>query len=373
MVALLAADEQFDAAIRLEQLWNELQATYAFPLLCGYPLEPLDGARLTGVVDQICAEHDRIVPAESYTTLTEPVDRLRAITLLQQQARSLEAEIARRQRAEQVLHLLLGASAAVATENARLYREAQDALHQRDEFLTIASHELRTPLATIRLQTQLMLRRLRRDGSADWPTVERAFTTISQQTSKLTRLVEQLMDVSRLDASTLTLTLQLTDLSDLVEHVVRTTVVDTGRRIEVRAAPGIRAWIDPLRVDQLLTNLLDNAIKYGSDDAPIEVELAEHPDGQVQLSVRDHGTGIPEGKRGHVFERFFQAHGEEYQSGMGLGLYLNRQIAELHGGQMTVGFPSDGGTRFVVELPSVPRAPEPRPANPDGAGAATTR
>ena len=116
-------------------------------------------------------------------------------------------------------------------------------------------------------------------------------------------------------------------------------------------------WVDPLRLDQLLTNLLDNAIKYGSTDAPIEVALTECPGGQVEIAVRDHGSGIPEAKRGQVFERFFQAHAEGYQSGLGLGLYIGRQIVELHGGTIWAEFPPDGGTRLVVRLPVVPEAP----------------
>jgi signal transduction histidine kinase len=125
--------------------------------------------------------------------------------------------------------------------------------------------------------------------------------------------------------------------------------------------------VDPLRLDQLLTNLLDNAIRYGPEDTPIEVTLRACPAGQVEIAVRDHGVGIAEEKRGRVFERFFQAHAEGHQSGMGLGLYIGRQIVELHGGTIAAEFPPDGGTRFVVRLPVLAEAPADS-AVPSGAG-----
>ena len=367
MVALLAANGEYEAAIRLEQLWNDLQTTYSFSLLCAYPMEILGGEGGAGPLDQICAEHTRVMPAESYTALTEPDARLQAITRLQQQAQSLQAEIAERKKAEEALQEQLRISATLAAENARLYREAQDALRQRDEFLAIAAHELRTPLTTIRAHAQMMLRRLARDGALEWPAVDRAFGAISQQTGKLARLIEQLLDISRLDGGRLTLVRQVVDLGELVERVAGAAAVRTTKRIEVHAPPGIACWVDPLRLDQLLTNLLDNAIRYGSEDAPIEVTLRACPAGQVEIAVRDHGIGIAEEKRERVFERFFQAHAEGHQSGMGLGLYICRQIVEQHGGTIAAEFPADGGTRFVVRLPVVPEAAA-APANPVAAG-----
>jgi signal transduction histidine kinase len=100
----------------------------------------------------------------------------------------------------------------------------------------------------------------------------------------------------------------------------------------------------------VLTNLLDNAIKYSPDGGPVEVVLAQTSASTVELSVRDHGLGVPVEKRDRIFERFFQAHGSGH-SGMGLGLYVCRHIVELHGGQIRAEFPEDGGTRVSVVLP----------------------
>jgi signal transduction histidine kinase len=249
--------------------------------------------------------------------------------------------------------------ASVALQNARSYREAQNAIRLRDELLSIASHELRTPLTTVSAHAQLMLRRLARDGGADPATVERAFGTIVQQSSKLTRLIEQLLDVSRLEAGRVTLARQRTDVTDLVQRVIGAAEVRTQQRIVALVPAGVWAWVDPLRLDQMVTNLLDNAIKYGAPDQPIEIALggpAGEPPGQIEISVRDYGPGIPAESRPRLFERFFQAHAEGYKSGMGLGLFISRQIAELHGGQIEAELPPDGGTRFVIRLPAAPDA-----------------
>jgi signal transduction histidine kinase len=111
------------------------------------------------------------------------------------------------------------------------------------------------------------------------------------------------------------------------------------------------ADVDALRVEQVLSNLLDNAVKLSPDGGPIDVCLTQRATFSVELSVRDHGLGIPPEKREQIFERFYQAHGHDHRSGLGLGLYISRQMVELHGGEMRAEFPPDGGSRFVVRLP----------------------
>jgi signal transduction histidine kinase len=106
-----------------------------------------------------------------------------------------------------------------------------------------------------------------------------------------------------------------------------------------------------MRLEQVLTNLLDNAIKYSPEGTEVEVTLAPVESDMVELTVRDHGSGIPVENREQLFQRFYQAHANGHQGGMGLGLYISRQIVELHGGTIDAEFPTDGGTRFVVRLP----------------------
>src|SRR5687767_6470225 len=162
MVSLLVADGHPDAALRLEERWNDLQAhlPHAFSLFCAYPMEHFGGEVHQELFSDVCATHSRVVPAESYMDLPTANDRLRAIAELQQKAESLETEIAERQRAEERLRRALEAEHA-----ARL--DAEAALHVRDEFLSIAAHELRNPLACLSLHAQVALQRLSRNEHVD--------------------------------------------------------------------------------------------------------------------------------------------------------------------------------------------------------------
>jgi signal transduction histidine kinase len=121
--------------------------------------------------------------------------------------------------------------------------------------------------------------------------------------------------------------------------------------LHVQATASLQAWIDPLRLEQVLANLLDNAIKHSPHGEPIVVTLSQPTLGTVELTVSDRGVGIPIEVRHRIFERFFQARSDDATQGLGLGLYVSRQIVELHGGQIQADFPTEGGTRFVVTLP----------------------
>jgi PAS domain S-box-containing protein len=231
--------------------------------------------------------------------------------------------------------------------------EAEAALRLRDEFLSIASHELRTPLATLNGYAQLALRRLGRADQLEPERVVDALRAITSQSDKLNWLLGQLLDVSRLEVGKLALEPQVTDVVALVEQVVSGARVRDGEHvITFHAQLSHEAEVDPLRLEQVLTNLLDNAIKYGAEGGgPIEVVVSDAAEDALEISVRDHGLGIPPDKRAQIFERFYQAHGDRHKSGMGLGLHISRQIVELHGGELTAEFPADGGSRFVVRLP----------------------
>ena len=104
----------------------------------------------------------------------------------------------------------------------------------------------------------------------------------------------------------------------------------------------------------MLTNLLDNAIKYSPAGGRVDLTVAQADEYTVRVAVRDHGLGIPPASRDHIFEHSYQAHAQSHQSGLGLGLYISRQIVELHGGRIAAEFPNDGGTRLVVDLPLTP-------------------
>src|SRR5207248_8559125 len=145
-----------------------------------------------------------------------------------------------------------------------------------------------------------------------------------------------------------------TDLAQLVRDVVESAATQLQQHPVVGLLPNeLVLEIDPLRIEQVLTNLLDNAIKYSPDGGQIEVSL-RCLDAHVELAVRDHGVGVPLEHRAHIFDRFYQAHAGgplTGMAGMGLGLYISREIVELHEGTIAAEFPDQGGTRPVVTLP----------------------
>jgi signal transduction histidine kinase len=135
--------------------------------------------------------------------------------------------------------------------------------------------------------------------------------------------------------------------------VVEQMRAQTGRhQLTLRAPDRMDAQVDPFRLEQVVLNLLDNAIKFSPEGGEIEVDLERIPEGCVRLSVRDHGIGVPPKHRRRLFERFYQAHGKEHRSGMGLGLFICSEIVRRHGGSIRAEAPEGGGTRFVVELPA---------------------
>lgn len=243
--------------------------------------------------------------------------------------------------------------------------EAERALQERDVFLAVASHELKTPISTLSATAQLLKRRLSRTGGLDPDQVQESLKHIDEQSRRLTRLISHLLDVSRLNANRLELDRVRVDLAGLVRDAVsRSQSTTTCHALLLSAPERLEALVDPLRVEQVVTNLLDNACKYSPAGGSIEVEL-RGVDPTARLSVRDHGVGIPPERRARIFDRFYQAHSEGYLSGMGLGLYISREVVEQHGGRIWVEFPDDGGSRFVVELPlGTPCAVSPPNSNP---------
>lgn len=252
----------------------------------------------------------------------------------------------------------LGRRCAVAIDNARLYREAQQAIALRDEFLSIASHELRTPLASATLALQSIDRAVRRIGEDP---LQRKIDRILQQFANLTELVDRLLDVSRLAAGKVDIKLADLDLAQLVRDVA-SRFEDAARGVGATLVLNVPARIvgkwDGLRLGQVLTNLLGNAIKF-CGGKPIEIAV-DSDEGHVSLIVRDHGIGIPADKLPYVFDRFERGVSSRNYGGLGLGLYVSRQLVEAHGGRIRVkSDPGDGAT-FIVELPRYPKAGNPR-------------
>jgi PAS domain S-box-containing protein len=237
----------------------------------------------------------------------------------------------------------------------QLYAEAQEAIRLRDDFLSIASHELRTPLTALQLQLQMMRHQLaKRPAEAD-DAFPRKLEMSTRQVERLTRLVDDLLDVSRISRGTLTLKLEEVDLCEVAREVVERLAPQaqvSGCVISFASPPALMGTWDRLRIEQVLGNLLVNAIKYGAGKA-IEVEI-EGRDSTVRLSVRDHGIGIGPEDVGRIFGRFERAVSSRNYGGLGLGLYISQQIVDAHGGAIEVESAPGGGSRFTVTVPRRP-------------------
>jgi signal transduction histidine kinase len=243
--------------------------------------------------------------------------------------------------------------AASAIDNARLYRA-------REAFLALAAHELRTPTTALRAQAQLAVRRL---DTMDAEKTRGVLMNVERQTARLVRLVNDLLDVSRIEAAKLILRREAVNASALAGELVERFSAISNRHLFVREdSGGAYVLADPIRLDQVISNLLSNAVKF-SDQG--EIRLSVVPRGnEVVLTVTDHGPGIPKDKQTHLFERFSQVEGGR-RGGLGLGLYLSRELVSRMGGR--IWFESDGqaeaGTSFHVALPAA-RAPESEPRTP---------
>jgi signal transduction histidine kinase len=257
--------------------------------------------------------------------------------------------------------------AAGAIENARLYQEErslrafaeaaqarlEEADRQKDEFLSIASHELRTPLTSAQGFAQVMLRRMQRRGDVE-PQLVEGLTTIETQLRRMASLLNDLLDFSRIQIGTLPLRPAPMELGVLIRTVaVRTAAMLEVDRIVTRIPPEpIGGNWDAARVDQIVSNLLENAVKYSPEGGPVEA-CAGQEDGWATVRVRDHGLGIPDEAMPHLFQRFYRVPDAAHQqiNGIGIGLFICREIARRHGGDLTVERPDGPGSLFVLRLP----------------------
>ncbi|AUX39628.1 protein kinase [Sorangium cellulosum] len=248
----------------------------------------------------------------------------------------------------------LGSRVALALDNARLFAEAQEAIERRDEFLVVASHELKTPLTSLQMQGQLVERLLRRRQGAELAPerIETTLRILNRQLARLGYLVDELLDVTRLNAGRLTLTRAPVELAALTREVVERMsgqLADARCRTQVELDEPVVGHWDPSRLEQVLINLLSNAMKYGAG-GPIHVAVRRQAD-RALLVVRDHGIGIAEADQARIFERFERAVSIRNFGGLGLGLYIVRWIVTAHGGSIRVESKPGAGATFVVELP----------------------
>lgn len=232
---------------------------------------------------------------------------------------------------------------------------AEEALRARDEFLSIASHELRTPCTSLTLAVQSLLRHTRAGSLVKVApgVADRILATADRQARQLSCLIDRLLDVSRIRGGRLDLELEEVDLSALASGVAggfRDQFAAAGSALSLQApAPVVGRW-DRSRIEQVLTNLLSNALRYGAGE-PVEL-CVEARAPIARIVVRDHGIGIAPEQQGRIFDRFARATSTTHYGGFGLGLYITRAIVQAHGGTIGVESAPGGGSTFRVEMPS---------------------
>ena len=241
---------------------------------------------------------------------------------------------------------------ALAVDNARLYHDAQAAIAARDTFLSVASHELKTPL-TAMIGYAYLLQRTPNEGAAADRRARQAVDVIARQTQRLNRLIDELLDLTRLQRGQWDLQLEPLDLVPLIERIAaEAQFTTTNHRIEW--APAYDELIingDEGRLEQVLQNLLNNAVKYspGGGRIGVAVEVDDHI---AQISVTDQGIGIPQAAQTRLWEPFYRAaNASQYSGGFGVGLFIVHEIVQRHGGAITVQSAEGEGSTFTVSLP----------------------
>jgi signal transduction histidine kinase len=330
MVDVLWQERHTQAALALEEQWNDLGRLHAFTLLCAYAMGNFRTSEDAEPFRQVCAAHSRVVPTETYSGIESEEARLLEIAALQQRARVLEEELAHRERIEQ---------------------ELREAVVMRDDFLSVAGHELRTPLTAVQLQVHSLLGRARERYGTDGYLLER-LERVRRQTERLSGLIDELLDASRISAGRLTLEPEECDLAALVREVAdraAEAAARAGCALRVAAEAPVRGHWDRLRIEQVVSNLLGNALKYGAGK-PVEVQVQGGRD-RARLAVRDAGIGIPIEDQARIFRRFERAVSSRNFGGLGLGLWIVRQVVEAHGGTVRVESEPGQGATFIAELP----------------------
>ena len=232
-------------------------------------------------------------------------------------------------------------------------KEAENATQARDEFISVASHELKSPITSLKLKIELMNRNYEKSSEPlERAKVQEALLKLDKDADRLLVLVNRLLDITRIQAGKLELSHDECNLNEIINNLIDNALLSPDgklREIHLDIKDNIVGNWDKSRLEQVIVNLLTNAIKFGNDK-PIHIEahiVSDH----VLLSIQDHGDGIDQGHLKKIFDRFERASAKEGIQGLGLGLYIVKQIVEAHGGTITVVSEVGSGSTFIVDLP----------------------
>jgi PAS domain S-box-containing protein len=258
---------------------------------------------------------------------------------------SMMQDITERKRAEAERDQLL-------VERTHLLHEAQEGVRVRDVFLAMAAHELKTPLTPMKMEIERMLLATVAGSVRDPERARTSLVRVERQIGRLERLVNDLLDVSSIAAGRLELVRERVDLADATREVVARHHQQahwSGYQLTTRADQPVLGWWDRARLEQVVTNLVSNALKFG-EGRPIEVAV-EADDAVARFTVRDQGVGIPAEFHERIFEKFERVHSDRRHAGLGLGLWICRHIVTALGGRLSVVSAPGLGSTFMVELP----------------------
>lgn len=238
--------------------------------------------------------------------------------------------------------------------------DLQRALKMRDEFMSMVTHELRTPLGVMALEVIMRQQRLDK-GDLGWFSPERLQAMLdkdARQVRSMTRLIEDMLDISRIQHGMLSIRPQPTDLGELARRVVADFEGQYQQSpqqvpLQLQAQPGIVGHWDDSRIAQVLINLLSNALRYGQGK-PVRVDVDVDDEGRARLTVTDQGPGIPAEDQRRIFQQFERLAATAKAPGMGLGLFISQQFVQAHGGHIAVHSAPGQGARFEVLLPLTP-------------------
>lgn len=351
MVNVLSREGKYAAALRLEELWNELLDRSGFPLLCAYALENFDSAAQGEGFIEVCRKHGKVVPAEGYTLATDDSARAHEICVLQQRSRALDNEVERRKVLEGALRDALATN--WRAEEALIdVQEAADRM--KVEFLAVVSHELRTPLNTIMGYQDLLAHGV---SGPVTPMQKEHLARIKGGADELLLLVDQMISRSRMEAGQYVLSSEVADLRAIAveaSELAEPSAAESGLKLGFSGPEEpVYAATDAGKVKQILLGLLSNAIKF-TERGGVELRLTRE-NGRLVFAVHDTGIGIQAADVDRIFGPFVQVDASvtRQHGGIGLGLSVGRDLARLLGGDIKVESTPGAGSTFTLSLPAV--------------------
>ena len=344
LVDLLCRQDNLDGAIRIEELWNELAESYTFSMLCAYSLGSFAEDTHDSALRAICNQHAHVLPTERYMRADDGA-RLREIALLQQRALALETELDRRRGLEAELRDAL--------------RAAQAASRAKSDFLTVMSHELRTPLNAIGGHVQLLEMELH--GPINGAQRE-SLGRVQRSQRHLLAMINDLLNLSEVDAGRVRYDIVHVPVGPALQGVATLLAPHAqANGLPVLVAPlvdgdeELAVQADPEKLQQILLNLVSNAVKFSAPGGRIVIDALRCPTDAslVEIRVHDRGVGMPGAQLATIFEPFVQlgvpVHGQ--RDGIGLGLSISRMLARGMGGDLTVESEEGAGSTFTLTVP----------------------